>query len=180
MSMFGRRIWIATAIGALLAALSGFVLTYRYQASHPGALYVRTVDIKTSSGERLRGLFDGLPKSPRYDLKKAIESAPKVACGDQVKSSFWEKVMGAIGIAAVHAQTDGNCGDPAGEVCIGNYYTGILEYQCNCNANQTHPYAYKIRWAGIPIWVGKTPAHRTVWAQAVRVIRKPARLLLVV
>ena len=119
-----RGAYVLGGIGVLIMVASYPLVSRRVGRPRPAS-----ASLKTLSGAPLRGFFEDLPKTPRYDLKRvrlADESHRVGASCPGAQVSLWNRVARWFEPTTVHA--DLNC-DVTN--CAGSYQTSA-QADCSC------------------------------------------------
>lgn len=96
-----RAILWSTALLALACALLPRPPAGAGQCRRP-----RVTEIKSPSGQRLVGFFDGMPAEPRYDLReigKRNTPGRVPGCGGRSRPDVWDRLFGLLGPTTVDA-----------------------------------------------------------------------------
>jgi hypothetical protein len=81
-------------VGVIASLAIGSAAYLRVRGPHPRT--ISRAEFREPSGTSLAGFFDGLPKDPRYDLKKVNANAaavPQSACSSPAPS-LWSRTLG--------------------------------------------------------------------------------------
>ena len=126
------------AAGCVLASTALLTLG---RAAHGRVAHVSSTLVVDAAGQRLPGLFDGLPADPRYNVELlTLLQPPQPHCG----RGFWQRLLGRMERTAY---ADSNCGSSSCGYCQGGgYYVGTTN-PCNGENAPTCPgtgydYAY--------------------------------------
>jgi hypothetical protein len=107
--------WRLGVVCVIASLAIGTALFLRVGGPHPRA--ISRAEFREPSGRSLAGFFDGLPKDPRYDLKKVNANAaalPQSTCNSP-SPSLWSRTLGKFfHVSVAHAQP--NC---AANACSG-------------------------------------------------------------